>query len=580
MGNTNLCMRSNVVGMKKNNIHRSIVFCFKTCPKDSLLLALYTIAISCIPGVTLLIYNEFISNVTSNHYRATSIVLFFYIFSLSLEHLCQIIYDQYFINYFTLPRFEKKIKLIFFHICSKLSLDDYLLAKSENRILRAKNASVNIFRLYQVIMELLSALISMFIIGGIITTINKYLLPFYILSVFAIIVEEIVKNKIKKNVFHKSTQLIKEEEHIYSQIITPSNLKDIQVTRCSNFVYAKWKAARNRRLDIKRRGVKRESFFSLLLNIIRIMGTSFGILIAVSLYLNKAIDASSLSIFVISFNKAVTVSTNLISLAGDVSEFALLVQPFFDFEHSISSRQDKHYPLQNIRHKVIDCNKLSYCYPNANINTLNNISFTINEGDFVSIIGENGSGKSTLVKILLGILQPTSGNIICNGDILEYSSYLPQEFNCYHISLWDNFSLGRQINKDFVLEKTKSLNLSILNFEEIIGTTFGGIDLSAGEKQRVAIIRSIVGDSKIIIFDEPTSNIDAIQESQIYKELLSLKGEKTVILISHRLALTPYSNKIIVLKNGGIVEQGTHQDLLKMNGEYYNLWNAQTSLYI
>ena len=115
--------------------------------------------------------------------------------------------------------------------------------------------------------------------------------------------------------------------------------------------------------------------------------------------------------------------------------------------------------------------------------------------------------------------------------------------------------------------------------ENLYGLEFGGIELSGGQKQRIAILRAMLKEANLLIFDEPTSAIDPLQESLIYHSLLSASNGKTAIMVSHRLALTRKSNLIIVLKNGEIIESGNHETLIKENGEYARMWKAQADLY-
>lgn len=239
------------------------------------------------------------------------------------------------------------------------------------------------------------------------------------------------------------------------------------------------------------------------------------------------------------------------------------------------------------------CKKLSnvsFTYPNAKDPALKNISLEIKPGEVLAIVGENGSGKSTLVKLILGLYKPDEGDIEYFGGDQEMKTAVFQNYMNYAMTLAtlaENISISR---KDLNYE---DLNNAVANFglvldpqkffngiNTLLAKEFGGIDLSGGEWQKVAIGRGIYRKFDFIAFDEPTASIDPIEETKIYEKIRSLSKNKTAVIVTHRMASVRFADKIIVMKEGRIVEYGNHESLMALNGEYKRLYTSQIKDYV
>ncbi len=222
---------------------------------------------------------------------------------------------------------------------------------------------------------------------------------------------------------------------------------------------------------------------------------------------------------------------------------------------------------------------------------LHGIDLTIPRGSFVSIVGESGCGKSTVASILMGRNRGYRGSVTVGDaelkDINEASLFQNITYVSHHSYLFkgtvrDNLLMGKPDASDEDLWRMlKQVNLAdFLRAENGLDTqlTEQGNNLSGGQRQRLALARALLHDSPVYIFDEATSNIDVESENEIMAQIHALEGKKTVILISHRLANVTGSDTIYVMENGFVAESGTHTELLKQNGAYQALWNAQQSL--
>lgn len=247
----------------------------------------------------------------------------------------------------------------------------------------------------------------------------------------------------------------------------------------------------------------------------------------------------------------------------------------------------------------IEFKNVSFKYQGNDRYVLNNVSFTIKEGEKVALVGENGSGKSTIVKLILRLYDPTKGKILLGGvDIREYDiGYLReiytvmfQDFVNYAFTIKENITISSINSKhtdDEIMEVTRKSDLDSLvaKYKTGLNTYLtreydeGGQELSGGQWQKLAIARTFYRNCDIIILDEPSSSLDPKAEDEIFKVFDEISYNKSAIFISHRLSNVIKANKIIYLENGDIVEQGDHNSLLAMNGKYALLYNLQASKY-
>lgn len=234
---------------------------------------------------------------------------------------------------------------------------------------------------------------------------------------------------------------------------------------------------------------------------------------------------------------------------------------------------------------------VSFQYPQSSKEALKDITITIKKGECVALVGANGSGKSTLVKLIMGLYQPIKGSVSINGYdtketapdmIFEHFSVVFQEFNRYKMTLRENIELSdKNKHGSFkqALDKANFVKPNTLSYDTVLSREFGGIDLSGGQWQKVAIARSYYRDREIVVLDEPTSAIDPIEEANLYRQFFALSRDKTSIIVTHRLGSATLADKIILLENGQVIAQGTHNELLK-HATYHHMWQSQAKWYV
>lgn len=242
---------------------------------------------------------------------------------------------------------------------------------------------------------------------------------------------------------------------------------------------------------------------------------------------------------------------------------------------------------------------VSFSYPNSNLKVLNNCSFVIEPNEKVGLIGLNGSGKSTIVKLMFRFYDPQEGVIkLDNVDIKEYDIYavrqvfgiLFQDYVTYCLPLREIIGLSSFADRFNDEKLTKVSNISGLSniikdwpqgFDSVIGRYYAdnGKDLSGGQWQLVGLARAYFKECEFMVLDEPSAALDPISEDRIFEQLFKLSEKKSAVIISHRLSNTTLADKILVIDDGAIVEEGTHQELIKLNGKYAYWFNLQASRY-
>jgi ATP-binding cassette subfamily B protein len=248
--------------------------------------------------------------------------------------------------------------------------------------------------------------------------------------------------------------------------------------------------------------------------------------------------------------------------------------------------KQKAYNL-NVHSGKIEFKNIRFSYGNRKI--LKDLSFVVNPGHKVAIVGPTGAGKSTISKLIFRFYDPSSGNIFiddqCLRDVTQSSlrsniGVVPQDTVMFNDTIKYNISYSKPGSSMIEIEnvaKLSSIDKFIadleLGYETVVGER--GLKLSGGEKQRVAIARALLKNPKIFIFDEATSALDTKTEKLIEKSLKKLSNKNTTLVIAHRLSTVIDANKIIVLEKGKIAEQGTHKELLQKNGLYAEMWMRQ-----
>ena len=319
----------------------------------------------------------------------------------------------------------------------------------------------------------------------------------------------------------------------------------------------------------------------------------------INLILNGSISIAEFVLYfsaVSSFSEWVVGILNNFNILNKQSIDISILRESLEFKEVFKFDEGEKLTKQDIPYQI-ELKNVSYRYPNTKKDILSNINLTLHPQEKLAIVGLNGAGKTTLIKLICGFLDPTEGEVLLNGeDIRKYNrndyyslfSAVFQQFSLLPSSISSNVAQNENdIDMDLVKECVEKAGLK----EKVESLTNGyetklnrdiyedAVMLSGGQTQRLMLARALYRNSPFIILDEPTAALAPIAESKIYNRYNEMTKDKSSIFISHRLASTRFCDRIIMLDNGNIVEEGTHQELLDKGGKYYQLYEVQSKYY-
>jgi len=282
-----------------------------------------------------------------------------------------------------------------------------------------------------------------------------------------------------------------------------------------------------------------------------------------------------------------------------ITESAMYLADYFDFMDIEPVANE--LEILTLPDKVIhgfEFRNVSFSYPGTDKKVLDSISFTLNKGEKLALVGENGAGKTTLVKLLVRLYEPTTGEILMDGiNIRSYdrAAYqqkfgaIFQDFVKYYLTAKENIAIGNilELQDQPRIESAAAYSLAdrVVQelpelYDQILGKRFGtGTELSGGQWQKIALARAYMSEGEVIILDEPTSALDARAEHEVFQRFIGLTKGKTSVIISHRFSTVRMADRIIVLKDGGILERGSHEVLMEQGALYAELFELQAEGY-
>ncbi|MGA7315591.1 MAG: ABC transporter ATP-binding protein [Silvibacterium sp.] len=288
------------------------------------------------------------------------------------------------------------------------------------------------------------------------------------------------------------------------------------------------------------------------------------------------------------------------STASGIADQALFLTDliaFFDMEPTVYSKPDGLSMPEPVR-LGFEFRNVSFTYPGTDRTVLHNFNFTLAPGERIALIGENGQGKTTVVKLITRLYDPTEGQILLDGvDLREYSledlhhhiGVIFQDFMRFEMTARENIAVGRidhpnrQTDIDAAAHKSLAdtvVSKFIYGYDQMLGRRFeGGVELSGGEWQKMALARAYLRDAQMLILDEPTAALDARSEFEVFERFAELTHGKMALLISHRFSTVRMADRIVVLSGGRLIEEGNHQQLMASGGVYAGMFEMQAASY-
>jgi ATP-binding cassette subfamily B protein len=350
----------------------------------------------------------------------------------------------------------------------------------------------------------------------------------------------------------------------------------------------------NKKVAVKRAGV------GFLLNLISTGGYYGAYAVVLIRTLAGAISVGTFTFLTGAFSRSRSYIERILQSFTDISDQALYLKDLFEFfemQPAIRSAPSA-LPAPRPMRDGFEFRNVGFAYPGSSHMVVENINFRLAAQEKIALIGENGAGKTTLVKLLARLYDPTAGQILLDGvDLREYDvedlrkeiGVIFQDYMRYELLAKENIGFGKiedlEDHARIEAAAQKSMASQVIGklpngYDQMIGRRFdGGVDLSGGEWQKFALARAYMRDAQLLILDEPTATLDARAEYEVFRRFAELTKGRTAVLISHRFSTVRMADRILVLQNGSIREQGTHNHLLALGGQYAELFELQAAGY-
>ncbi|NEU04164.1 ABC transporter ATP-binding protein [Clostridium senegalense] len=452
---------------------------------------------------------------------------------------------------------------------------------------------------YHKLFELFGAVIAFLGYITIVLTLSPWILLYLLANVSFVYY---LTMKIKKYRYSKKDDLSnysRKRNYIYDIMYNFSYGKDIRIFNLSLWLQDKFNLFNNSKVNIESTIKNKEFKVSIVSIILLLIREGLVYFYLIHNVLKGTMSIGNFTMYFTTISGFASWMQTILNNIAHINAQNLYINDFRDFLEFENKKENN--KLNNIPKDTtyeIEFKNVSFKYPNSDRYIYKNLSLKIKKGQRLAIVGINGAGKTTFVKLITRLYEPTEGEIFINGiniSTLNKSEYYKlfsvvfQEIKVFAFSIAENIALieNELIDRNKVIQCIRKAGLAnkVNSLENGIDTSLlkildsQGIELSGGENQRIALARALYKNGKVIILDEPTSALDPIAEYNIYKKFDEMIEDKTSIYISHRLSSTRFCDVIAFFEDGEIKEYGTHDELMKKEGNYYSMFNVQASYY-
>lgn len=473
-------------------------------------------------------------------------------------------------------------------------------AEFYDKLERARRQTSGRATLMSQLLAQFQGVITIVVLGASVVAFNPWLILLLVLAVVPSFIQENYFNQKKYSITRSWTPERRELDYLRYLGASDITAKEVKIFGLASFITDRFEELSmkyyyvNRNLSIRRAGWG--AFFSTIGSL-----TYYGAYVLIILQtLNGGITVGTLTFLAGAFRRMQQGLRAILSRFATIGENALYLQDLFDFlkiKPEIADRPGAlPFPDRLERGWVFE--NVSFKYPNAEKYAIRNLSFELPVGRKLALVGENGAGKTTLVKLLARLYEPTEGRILLEGrdlrdyrlaDLRDKVGVIFQDFFRYQLTARENIAIGRieelQQQERIADSAEKSLAAEVIaelpqGYDQLLGRRFAGaVDLSGGQWQKIALARAYMRDAQLLILDEPTSALDARAEYEVFQRFTGLIEGKTAVLISHRFSTVRMADHILFLEHGSLLESGSHEKLMTLNGRYAELFELQAQGY-
>ena len=590
------CICSKSGGIKANIrlLRRTLSAVFTAAPLPLASVLMAELCIGLIQTLTLIVWKQSVNVVESYiHGKAAfrTVLLFFAagLFSYILMDLFRMILESLYT--FLLNKLAETFEAKLFETCSTVNSLNFEVNELYNEITRARDSvhgAAGIVMIIGIFIMGTSRLASL----GIYVFLHNPLFIFIVLMpVIPICITRIIRGKDMYRLHYSQCERRREKDY-YKECLKH---KETIVLQAASYFYDKWTHAYNLINDEETKTNKKITVIFLCMNILKYGVYICAVLIAAYYLYKGLIDVGTFVLLTGMLGTAHATIEIMVIRGGDINESLYYAHDYFNFldkADNAAGAGNKSEAGKKDGDAVnsIILRDVCFQYPNAASGTLHAVNLAVKKGEKIAVIGVNGSGKSTLLKIISGLYNPTSGDVLYNGEkrLPEKTadcSIVFQQFCRYYTTLREAVGLGNVHNMgdtDALLQWLNRFNFDLNKTQSSVdvqlGRDFDGIELSGGEWQKIALARGFFKNSDLIILDEPAAHLDPVSEAALFHLFLELFKYKTGIIVTHTLRIAALADSIILMKNGMVVGSGSHTELLASNAYYRELYDAQRNM--
>ncbi|WP_204344658.1 ABC transporter ATP-binding protein [Psychroserpens algicola] len=428
---------------------------------------------------------------------------------------------------------------------------------------------------------------------------EPYLIILLILSIIPSFINEIWFSQKQYSLARGWTAERRELDYLRFIGANNQTAKEIKLFGLTDFVVDRFKNLSNEYYELNKKLAIKRSALGFLFNVLGTLSYYGAYVFIIYRVISGVITLGELTFLSGAFNRLTRNLQDFFSKFTRITESALYLKDYFEFlDISITPAHIEDQVLPETISMGFEFKNVHFSYPDADVEILKGVSFKINAGEKMAFVGQNGAGKTTLTKLLLRFYEPTSGEILLDGINInrfnkaayqEFFGVIFQDFFKYEFTVKENIAIGNidELDNQEKIETAAALSLADevvselkLGYDQQLGKRFyKGQELSGGQWQKVALARAYMKDAKVMILDEPTSALDAKAESEVFERFIGLTKDKTSIIISHRFSTVRQADRILVLKDGKVLELGTHQQLMDNQSLYAQLFALQAEGY-
>lgn len=483
---------------------------------------------------------------------------------------------------------------------AELDLDQFEDSVFYDKLERARRQTTNRMMLMSQVLTQAQDLITVAFLAAGLVVFNPWLLLLLIATVIPGFLGEAYFNEREYSLLRGWTPERRELDYLRHTGASDETAKEVKIFGLSSYLVERYRKLsdtfykENRAIAVRRAG------WGALLAAVGSTGYYAAYAVIIVSAVRGTLSIGELTFLAGSFARLRSLLEGMLSRFAVIAEHSLYLQDLFDFfalqPRIVSPQSARPFPRPIRKGFVFE--NVSFHYAGTERAVLSNVSFELRAGEKLALVGENGAGKTTLVKLLARLYDPTEGRILLDGhDVREYDidelrseiGVIFQDYVRFQMTAGINIAAGRIENKD---DRSRIENAAVQSradavvgrlpagYDQVLGRRFAhGLDLSGGEWQKIALARAYMRDAQLLILDEPTAALDARTEYEVFQRFAELTRGKAAVLISHRFSTVRMADRILVLEHGGVLEIGTHEELMAKQGRYSELFNIQAAGY-